>query len=307
VAVGTDGDGGSGGGGGGGSNPVQRFDAWLGEEVSPGKALATYAVLFVYFSFLLVPILFLFMSTFVSSDLLFSSRVFPTASQLTLDHWISVLTRGEFQRYAINSTVVATSTTALTLVLGTLAGYALSHFDFPGRGPLLLSYLATQMLPWVLVLIPFFLLMFQLGLVDNFLGIILAHTAFALPFAVWLIKGYFDEIPESLADSARMDGCSELDTLVRVMLPLALPGLTVAGFYTFVLSWNDYLAVSVLSQTAATRTLPFGLQLFQSSNQINWGLTLTAAAITMIPVTVLFAFVQQKLVEGLASGGMKGM
>jgi multiple sugar transport system permease protein/arabinogalactan oligomer/maltooligosaccharide transport system permease protein len=289
------------------NNLVQRFDEWLGNEVSPRIGLITYVALAAYFAFLLVPIFNLVISTISEQTVMYSSQILPTPAEFTLQHYVTVLTRGEFQRYAINSTIVATSTTVLTLVLGTLAGYALSKFEFPGRGPLLLSYLATQMLPWVLVLIPFFLLMFSLGLVDTFFGVILAHTAFALPFGVWLIKGYFDNIPDTLADAGKMDGCSQLDILWRIMLPLSLPGLTVAGFYTFVLSWNDYLAVSVISQTAATRTLPFGLQLFQSQNQVNWGLVLTAAFLTMIPVVILFALVQNRLVEGLASGGMKGM
>lgn len=289
------------------NNPVQWFDEWLGEEVSPRTGVVVYAVLTLYFGFLLLPIFNLIVATFSEQTVMYSRQLLPSPEQFTLQHYVTVLTRGEFQQYAINSIVVATSTTVLTLVLGVFAAYALSKFEFPGRGPLLLGYLATQMLPWVLVLIPFFLVMSSLNLTNSYLGIILAHTAFALPFAVWLLKGYFDNIPDSLADAGKMDGCSQIDILWRIMLPLSLPGMTVAGFYTFVLSWNDYLAVSVLSQTASTRTLPFGLQLFQSQNQVNWGLVLTAAFLTMIPVIVLFALIQNRLVEGLADGGMKGM
>ncbi|WP_101294985.1 carbohydrate ABC transporter permease [Halegenticoccus soli] len=290
----------------GGRGLLGRFDDWLDEETSPRRALAVYGVLAVYFGFLLLPIAWLILSTLMSTEVMYSGRVVPAADELTLRNYAHVLARPEFRRYFVNSTVVATATTALTLVFGTLAGYALSRFEFPGRSVLLLGYISTQMLPWVLVLIPFFLLMFELGLVDSFTGIVLAHTAFALPFATWMLKGYFDDIPESLDDAAKMDGCSQVDVLWRVILPLSAPGMAVAGFYTFVLSWNDYLAVSVLSQTAATRTLPFGLQLFQTQNQINWGLVLTAAVITMVPVILLFAVVQRWLVEGLANGGMKG-
>lgn len=289
------------------TNLVQRFDEWLGEEVSPRVGIMIYIALALYFGFLLLPIFNLIIATVSEQSVMYSSQLLPSLGQFTLQNYMTVLTRGEFQRYAINSIIVATSTTGLTLVLGVLAAYALSKFEFPGRNVLLLGYLATQMLPWVLVLIPFFLVMFSLGLVNTYLGIVLAHTAFALPFAVWLLKGYFDNIPDSLADAGKMDGCSQIDILTRIMLPLSLPGITVAGFYTFVLSWNDYLAISVLSQTAVTRTLPFGLQLFQSQNQVNWGLVLTAAFLTMIPVVVLFALIQNRLVEGLASGGLKGM
>ncbi|WP_254546702.1 carbohydrate ABC transporter permease [Halomarina pelagica] len=286
---------------------VERFDAWLGTEVSARRGVVVYAVLGVYFSFLLLPIAYLVLSTLVAESVLYSGRVLPALSELTIGHYVTVLTKGEFQRYAVNSIVVATGTTTLTLLFGSLAGYALSRFDFPGKRVLLLGYVSTQMLPWVLVLIPFFLVMFNLHLIDTHTGIVLAHTAFALPFAVWLLKGYFDDIPESLDEAARMDGCSQYEVMRHVVFPLALPGMAVAGFYTFVLSWNDYLAVSILSQTAATRTLPFGLQLFQSSNTVNWGLVLTAATLTMLPVVVLFSLVQRWVVEGLAGGGMKGM
>lgn len=288
------------------NNLVQRFDEWLDEDMSPRRAMLTYVVLAGYFVFLLFPIIYITIATFTGESSLYSPRIIPSLSEFTLDNYRTVLTRGDFINYGINSIIIAFSTTGLTLVTGTLAGYSLSRFEYPGRSSLLLGYLVTQMFPWVLLLIPFFLLMFQFNLIDTYLGIILAHTAFALPFSTWLLKGYFDDIPSSLADAGKMDGCSELGVLRHVMLPLAKPGLTVAGFYTFVISWNDYLAVSVLTQTSAVRTLPFGLQLFQSQNQVNWGLTLTAATLTMVPVIIVFAFIQERVVEGLASGGMKG-
>lgn len=289
-----------------GSNLVQRFDAWLGEEVTPKRALTVYAVLGVYFTFLLLPIAWLVLSTLVSSDTLYSGRILPALGELSVANYVYVLSLGEFQGYFVNSAIVAVGTTTLTLVTGTLAGYALSRFEFPGRKPLLLGYLSTQMLPGVLILIPFFLLMFDLELVDTLLGLVAAHTVMALPFTTWLLKGYFDDIPESLDEAAKMDGCSRVDILTRIIVPLSIPGFAVAGFYSFIISWNDFLMVSILSQTAETRTLPFGLQLFQSANQVNWGLVLTAAVITMLPVVVLFALVQNWLVEGLSSGGMKG-
>lgn len=288
------------------NNLVQRFDGWLDDEMSPRRAAVCYAVLGVYFMFLLFPIIYIMFATFTGRSALYSPEIIPDLSTFTLNNYITVLTRADFIRYAVNSIIIAVSTTTLTLIMGTMAGYSLSRFEFPGRDPLLLGYLVTQMFPWVLLLIPFFLLMFQFTLIDTYTGIILAHTAFSLPFATWLIKGYFDDLPASLADAGKMDGCSELEVLRHIMLPLVKPGLTVAGFYTFVVSWNDYLAVSVLTQTTAVRTLPFGLQLFQSQNQVNWGLTLTAATLTMLPVIVIFALVQEKVVEGLASGGMKG-
>ncbi|MBX0295699.1 carbohydrate ABC transporter permease [Haloarcula nitratireducens] len=283
-----------------------RLDAWLAEDMSPKRALGVYAVLGVYMSFLLLPVAYMVMATFTSPDFLYSPRLVPALSELTLQNYVAILSTGLFQQYFINSTIVATATTAITLVVGTLAAYSMSRFEYPGRSGLLFTFLGTQMLPRVLILIPFFLVMFSLNLIDSLLGIIIAHSVLGIPLGTWLLKGYFDDIPESLDEAAKMDGCSHLDILGRIIVPMSLPGITVAGFYTFILSWNDFLFVSILSQTAATRTLPFGLQLFQSQNTVAWELLLTAATVTMIPVVVLFAVFQHWIVEGLASGGMKG-
>ncbi|GGN91183.1 MULTISPECIES: carbohydrate ABC transporter permease [Haloarcula] len=285
---------------------ADRLDAWLAEDMSPRRALVVYAVIGLYMTFLLLPVFYMVLVTFTSAEFLYSSQLVPALSDFTLDNYVTVMSTGLFQQYFINSAIVATTTTAITLVVGTLAAYSLSRFEYPGRSGLLFTFLGTQMLPRVLILIPFFLMMFTIGLIDSLVGIIVAHSVLGIPLGTWLLKGYFDDIPKSLDEAAKMDGCSHLDILGRIIVPMSLPGIAVAGFYTFILSWNDYLFVSILSQTAATRTLPFGLQLFQSQNAVAWELLLTAATLTMVPVIVLFALVQRWVVEGLASGGMKG-
>jgi ABC-type glycerol-3-phosphate transport system permease component len=287
-------------------NVVQKIDAWLNDDMSPKRAIGVYVVLGLYFSFLLLPVLYMVLASFTSQSFLFSSQLIPSLGDLSIDNYVSVLSRGQFQQYFVNSLIVATATTLLVLTVGVFAGYSMSRFDYPGRNGLLYAFLSTQMLPIVLILIPFYVLMFSLNLVDSLLGIIIAHSVIGIPLGTWLLKGYIDDIPESLDEAAKMDGCSHIQVLYRVIVPLAMPGIAVAGFYTFILSWNDFLLVSVLSQTAGTRTLPFGLQLFQSQNAVAWNLLITAAVITMAPVIALFAVAQKWVVEGLASGGMKG-
>ena len=287
-------------------NVVQKIDAWLNDDMSPKRAIGVYVVLGLYFSFLLLPVLYMVLASFTSQSFLFSSQLIPSLGDLSIDNYVSVLSRGQFQQYFVNSLIVATATTLLVLTVGVFAGYSMSRFDYPGRNGLLYAFLSTQMLPIVLILIPFYVLMFSLNLVDSLLGIIIAHSVIGIPLGTWLLKGYIDDIPESLDEAAKMDGCSHIQILYRVIVPLAMPGIAVAGFYTFILSWNDFLLVSMLSQTAGTRTLPFGLQLFQSQNAVAWNLLITAAVITMVPVIALFAVAQKWVVEGLASGGMKG-
>jgi len=288
---------------------VQRFDGWLDNDVSWREAIVVYLVLGLYYTVLLFPVIYLITSTFKTDAVLFAEKLMllPPANEFTISNYIDVFTRDEFRDYFVNSTIIATATTVVTLVVATLGAYGLSRFEFPGHQYMIVGFISSQMLPRVLILIPFFTVMFTIGLVDTYLGIVFAHSVVTVPFAIWLLKGYFDDIPESLDDAAKMDGCTDIGVLVRVILPLSAPGMSVAGFYTFVGSWNDYLFVSMLSQSQGTRTLPFGLALFQSANAVDWGAVLTAAVITMLPVIILFALVQKYIVAGLAGGGMKGI
>jgi len=289
---------------------TQKFiNNWLPNDISYIRIIVVYAGLGVFYTGLFFPVFYLIISTFKSNDILFSSELilFPSLSQLSLENWVTVLTRDEFRAFFINSTIIALGTTVLTLIVSIFGAYSLSRFKYKGHRSLILVFVSSQMLPRVLILIPFFEVVRRLQLINTYIGIILSHSVITIPFTIWLLKGYFDDIPEALDDAAKMDGCSELEVLWQVIIPLSLPGISVGAFYTFVGSWNDFLFVSMLSQSQATRTLPFALALFQSGNNVNWGATLTVAVITMIPVVLLFAFVQQYIMEGLAQGGTKGV
>lgn len=287
---------------------VERFDSWIGEDQSITRALAIYGALALYFVWFLVPVVWLALSTVKSGEIIQANRliIIPAAEHFTLSNYELVLGNPQFRGMFINSVIIAVSTTTLTLVLGTLGAYSLSRFTYPGRYTLLIAFMSTKMLPPALILIPFFLMMYSLSLIDTYLGIVLAHCVRALPLALWLLKGFFDDIPTALDEAARIDGCSHLRVLYHVIIPLALPGIAVAAFYTFVTSWNDFLFVSILSQGSGTQTLPFGLYLFQSANTINWGATITAATLTAVPSIVFFILIQNYFVEGLESGGMHG-
>lgn len=283
-------------------------DYLFGEDTTSKRALAVYGFLLLYFIWFLVPVLWLALSTIKTGAIIQAQRliIIPPPEYFTLDHYQQVLSNPQFIQLFVNSSIIALATVALTLGLGILGAYSLSRFEYPGRSMLLISFLGTKMLPPALIIIPFFLMMYSYGLVNTYLGIVLSHSIRALPLALWLLKGFFDDIPQALDEAARIDGCSHFAVLRHIIIPLALPGIAVAGFYTFVTSWNDFLFVSVLSQSGATRTLPYGLFIFQSQTSINWGATLTAATLTMVPSVVLFALVQNEIVEGLASGGMHG-
>ncbi len=287
---------------------VTRFDAHLDDEMTVRRAAFVYAMLLLYYGFLLLPIFWLIRSSIVTDDMLRARELnlLPLA-HLTIENYATVLTNETFLRYFINSTVIAIATTILTLGVGIPAAYSVSRFEYPGRDYVVLGLISSQMLPLVLVLIPFFTVMFRIGLVDTRVGLVFAHAVGVLPFVVWLLKGYFDAIPKALDEAAKMDGCSHLQIMYQIIVPLSLPGIAVAGFYAFVGSWNDYLFVSILSQSTGTRTLPLGLQLFQTAQQVDWGAVTAAAVVTAVPVVVLFTLVRKWLVEGLSNTGGKGV
>lgn len=289
------------------SNYFDR-DRWLDKDMSLKRAFLVYGLLLLYFIWFLVPIIWFALSSIKVADIMRADQliIIPPLKYLTLSNFQRVLTDPQFLNLFVNSVIITTSTVALTLVLGTLGAYSLSRFTYPGRHALLLGFLSTKMLPAVLIIVPFFVMMYSYNLVNTYIGIILAHSIKALPLALWLLKGFFDDIPKALDEAARIDGCSYLQVLTRIIIPLSLPGIAVAGFYTFVTSWNDFLFVSVLSRSSGTRTLPFGLYLYQSQTSVDWGATITVAILTIIPPLVLFALVQNKILEGLASGGMHG-
>ena len=289
-----------------GDRLVTWFDQQLDNDMSVRKAATVYGLLFVYYTFLLVPILWLVLSSLLTTSGLYSGRLIPAVDEYTVANYERVLGDGVFRQYFLNSFIVAVATTGLTLLVSIPAAYSVSRFEYPGRDYVILGLISSQMLPLVLVLIPLFTIMFRLNLVDSLAGLVVGHTVAALPFAVWLLKGFFDGIPKSLDDAAMMDGCNRVQIMYKIIVPLSIPGIAVSAFYAFIASWNDYLFVSILSQSSGTRTLPMGLQLFQTANQVDWGAVTAAAVVTMLPVLLLFAFVQSWLVEGLSNTGMKG-
>ena len=271
----------------------------------PVTKLIVYLATLAFFAFFLLPIVWLILSSFKTSEAITASRLIPQAGDLTGANYLEVLKRRDFLTYFGNSLFIALSVSLVTTLLSSLGAYGLSRFSLRGKPVFLMVALLPQFFPYVLMLIPFYLLMFKLGLVGTHLGIILAHTSITLPFTFWMLTGYFNGIPKELDQAALLDGCSRLGALFRIVLPIAVPGLVVAGFFAFTVSWSDYLFVSILSQGVGTATLPIGLQTFLSSIQVRWGLITAGTVLVVIPTIVLFAVVQRRLVSGLTTGAVK--
>ena len=272
---------------------------------SPVTRFFIYLATLAFFAFFLLPIIWLILSSFKTSEAITANRLFPLPSDLTFANYAEMLQRSDFLGYFVNSLFIALTVAVVTTLLASFGAYGLTRFSLRGKRLFLLTALLPQFFPYVLMLIPFYLLMFRFGLVGTHLGIILAHTSITLPFTFWMLTGYFNGIPKELDQAALLDGCSRLGALFRVVMPIAVPGLVVAGFFSFTVSWSDYLFTSVLSQGNATATLPIGLQTFLSSVQVRWGLITAGTVLVVTPTILLFAVVQRRLVSGLTTGAVK--
>jgi multiple sugar transport system permease protein len=215
-----------------------------------------------------------------------------------------LIERTSFSANLLNSLVIACGAVLVGLATSVPAAYAFSRFRFPGRRQILTSFLVINMFPIVLLIIPLFVLMRALGLIDTFLGVIIGHSTFSIPFSVWMLVSYFNAIPRELDEAATIDGASRLQTIRLVILPLIMPGLVTTAIYVFITSWNEYLFAMMLSGQTV-RPVTVALQLFIGEFTIQWGLLTAGGALIALPVSVLFLFVQRRLVAGLTSGAVK--
>ncbi|MFI5016085.1 MAG: carbohydrate ABC transporter permease [Hyphomicrobiales bacterium] len=222
----------------------------------------------------------------------------------TLQHYRELITRTSFAGNLANSLIIASGAALAGLAVSIPAGYAFSRFRFRGRRALMTSFLVINMFPIVILIIPLFLLMRTLGLLDTFLGVIIGHSTFAIPFAIWMLTSYFTTIPRELDEAAMIDGASRLQAIRLIILPLVMPGVVTAGIYIFITSWNEYLFAMMLSGESV-RTVTVALQLFIGEFTIQWGLLTAGGTLIALPVTILFLLVQRRLVSGLTAGAVK--
>ena len=226
-------------------------------------------------------------------------------SDLSLDAYFGVWRDTNFPMLIKNSLIVSTLTVIVSLSLGTLAGYALSRSKFRGRQGVLLVYLAIRLVPGVLLLIPLYLFMNKLGLLDSYIGLVLAYTTFTLPATIWLMKGFFDSLPPDLENAARIDGCSRMGAMWRISIPLVLPGLAATGTLTAITAWNDVLFAMLLTSSDRTRTWPVGLREMIGEFQLPWEALTATSILSLLPVVIGFALVGRKMVAGITAGSLK--
>ena len=220
--------------------------------------------------------------------------------------YLELFMETDFLLWARNSIIISFIVTLTGVVFASTGGYALSRFRFKGREFGMTAILTTQMFPATMLLLPFFILLSYLGLINSYIGLIIIYSSTALPFCIWQMKGYYDTIPPSLEESARIDGCSRFQAFYKVILPLSSPALVITALFSFMASWSEYVIAAIILQDPKLYTLPLGLKSFQASLSTQWGLYAAGAVVVSIPVTILFISLSRYLVSGLTMGSVKG-
>jgi arabinogalactan oligomer/maltooligosaccharide transport system permease protein len=231
----------------------------------------------------------------------------PWPKTISMANFTSVMTQQPFGRWLLNSAIVAAATTLVGVFLACTAAYAFSRFKFPGRRVGLMSFLVSQMFPGTLMLIPLYIIIVKwLQLGSSYIGLILVYALTAIPFCVWMLKGYFDTIPRELEESAMIDGASTATVFFKIILPLAKPAVAVTALFSFMTAWNEFIQAATFMDKETMYTAPVGLRFFVGGFQQQWGYFAAGSIIVSIPVVLLFLFLQKYLVSGLTAGAVKG-
>ncbi|NIY97562.1 carbohydrate ABC transporter permease [Salipiger sp. HF18] len=254
-------------------------------------------------AFTLGPYLWMFLTSISRQETLFTEG--PSLLDATIENYTRLFRTVGFADNLLDSLIVAVGTVVVGLSLSITAAYSFSRFNFKGKRILMLQFLLINMFPLVLLILPLFVLMRVLGLLDTHLALIIANSTVAIPFSIWMMVSYINGIPRSLDEAAMTDGCTRLQALRRVVLPLCLPGIIATGIYIFITSWNEYLYALTLGGREV-RTITVAVQTLIGEYEVQWGLLTAGGIVGAMPATVLFLLVQKRLISGLTQGAVKG-
>ena len=268
-------------------------------------------------AFILLPICSLLIGSLQSETALLSNVQNPLPKEITLRNFLVLITGDNtsgnypvqvehFPRAFLNSAIVSGSTAVLTVFLGALSAYSLARLPFWGRNAYSFLVLATRMVPLIALVIPLFITLRGLGLLNTLIGLILTQTGFLLPFTVWLLRAYFESLPPDMEEAARVDGCTRIGTFFRVVLPLSAPGMSATFVITFLLTWNELLIPITLGASKEVQTLPVLLSSFISDFSLQYSIVNATAFLALTPTVILALLLQKYVVAGLTAGAVKG-
>ncbi|HIZ41788.1 MAG TPA: carbohydrate ABC transporter permease [Candidatus Gemmiger excrementigallinarum] len=255
--------------------------------------------------FAVFPLLWLLVSSFKSSSEMLNNPTKILPIQWTLENFKTVLITLNFTINIRNSVIIAAATTLIAIVISSLAAYGVVRF-FPKLGDVMTKVLVTTyMFPSIMLVIPYAMVMSKLGLTNTRIGLVLVYLSFSVPYAVWMLVGFFKTVPIGIEEAARIDGANKLQVFVRVVLPLVAPGIVSTAIYVFINAWNEYLYSMILMSSSDKTTISVAVKTLEGADILNWGSLMAACAIVVVPSIIFFCFIQSKLAGGLSDGAVK--
>lgn len=265
-----------------------------------------YVVLIVIVLAVLFPLYWMMSSSLKPAEDLFTPNPDLLPKRLSLEWYRSVIAHSNVGRYFINSFIVAASAMIISLIVTTMGAYSLTRFRYKGRKVILLAVLSSYIFPSILLLLPLYNILSSLHLINSFVGIIITHTTITIPYSLWILRSYFQDIPPALEEAGMIDGLTRFGTFIHIVLPITKPGILSCGLFSFILSWDEYLYASVFLTETKYKTLTIGIMEYITSFDVRWGEIMATSTITTLPVLIIFVLIQKYFVRGLTAGAVKG-
>lgn len=270
------------------------------------KASLLYVLVLLFLAFILLPYIWQFLTSIKPLAEISAIPAKWIPSKINVEYYFNVFQKHPFARYLLNSAIVASVTTVVSILIGASASYALARLHFKGKKVVLLSILAISMFPTISTVSPLFLILKNMNLLNTYAGLVIPYTTFALPFSIWLLTNFFGQLPKGFEEAATIDGCSRLQTFFKIMLPLIKPATFSVGLLVFINSWNEYIYSLTFMTDDSMRTVPVGIALFPSNYELPWGDMAAASIVVTVPLIIMVLMFQQKIIAGLTTGGIKG-
>ncbi|TYP76717.1 carbohydrate ABC transporter permease [Paenibacillus methanolicus] len=260
----------------------------------------------IYFLIMAFPLYWIVITSLKPRTEIFSLPIRYWPERLTFENYANIFKVSKFHVYIGNSLLISVIAALIVICIAILSGYVMARFQFRGHKQIMMAFFSTQMLPGFISLAPLYLLMSDLNLINNRLSLVLSYTVMLIPFSTIMLRGFFQRIPSSLEESAMIDGCSRLTALIRVIIPVMLPGIASTFIFAFVQNWNELFMAVMFIDDENLKTLPVAMNAFVMKFDVDWGSMSAGTVLSVIPTVVLFAFAQRYIVEGLTQGAEKG-
>jgi len=270
------------------------------------KSVTSYVLLVIILSLMLAPIIFTLFTSFKTREETFSWPPTYFPKQPTLEAYREVIFRSPILRYLLNSLIIAMGTTTIVMIGGLFTAYGLSQYSYKGSKTVLLIFIATRIIPPISLLVPFYIIMSFLHLINTYACLMIVNTFLWYPFAIWMLKSFFDKFPRELVDSAIVDGCTRTSAFLKVVIPVSAIGIAAVAIITFLWTWNEFLYGIIFTNTRSVQPITVGAHYFVGDELVQWDSIAATAIFTALPGIVFFSIAQRAIVKGLMAGAVKG-